>query len=90
MASYLALIRKEPDGDFEASFPDLPACGAAGSTLDEAQKLAAEALALYLRAVVDSGKALPVPSSLDQVSRDPRNWEAMAFRVNVADPLLGL
>ncbi len=25
MATYLALMRKEPHGDFEASFPDLPA-----------------------------------------------------------------
>jgi predicted RNase H-like HicB family nuclease len=89
MATYLALMRKEPHGDFEASFPDLPPCRAAGSTLDEAEKLAAEALALSLRAVLNAGERLPAPSSLDQIRGDPRTREAMVFPVRVADPVLG-
>ena len=37
MNAYIALIHKEPDSDFGVSFPDLPGCVTAGSTLDEAR-----------------------------------------------------
>jgi predicted RNase H-like HicB family nuclease len=41
MRQYIALIHKDADGDFGVSFPDLPGCVSAGSTLDEARELAA-------------------------------------------------
>jgi predicted RNase H-like HicB family nuclease len=47
MTAYVALIHKDPDSDYGVSFPDLPGCVSAGSTLDEAIALAHEALALH-------------------------------------------
>jgi len=44
MRPYIALIHKEPKSDFGVSFPDFPGCVSAGSTLEEAASLAAEAL----------------------------------------------
>ena len=48
MTSYIALIHKEPRSDFGVSFPDFPGCVTAGRTLDEARKMAEEALALHV------------------------------------------
>ena len=36
MQSYIALIHKDADSDYGVSFPDLPGCITAGTTLDEA------------------------------------------------------
>jgi len=35
MASYIAVIHKDPDSDFGVSFPDFPDCITAGATIDE-------------------------------------------------------
>ena len=35
MASYIAVIHKDPDSDFGVSFPDFPGCITAGATIDE-------------------------------------------------------
>jgi predicted RNase H-like HicB family nuclease len=48
MRPYIALIHKDPESDYGASFPDLPGCVTAGRTLDEAREMAVEALALHL------------------------------------------
>ena len=44
MTSYIAMLYKEPDSDFGVSFPDFPGCITAGTTLEEAWRLAEEAL----------------------------------------------
>ncbi len=48
MRQYIALIHKDADSDYGVSLPDLPGVITAGSTLDEARDMAAEALALHL------------------------------------------
>jgi antitoxin HicB len=44
MARYVALIRKEADGCYGVSFPDLPGVITGGDTIDEALEEAAEVL----------------------------------------------
>jgi predicted RNase H-like HicB family nuclease len=41
------------------SFPDFPGCITAGKTLDEASRMAAEALALHIQGVIEDGDAVP-------------------------------
>ncbi len=48
MTNYIAVIHKDLDSDYGVSFPALPGCVTAGSTIQEAQKMALEALALHL------------------------------------------
>jgi predicted RNase H-like HicB family nuclease len=67
MRQYIALIHKDADSDFGVSFPDLPGCATAGTTLDEARDMAAEALALHLEGLAEDGAAIPEPSSLEAV-----------------------
>jgi predicted RNase H-like HicB family nuclease len=81
MRDYIALIHKETDSDYGVSFPDLPGCVTAGSTLDEARAMAAEALALHLEGMAQDKQAVPEPSSLEAVMADPDNRDGVAILV---------
>src|ERR1700677_1380068 len=51
MRQYIALIHKDAASDYGVSFPDLPGCVTAGLDLDDARRMAEEALdALHLGA----------------------------------------
>jgi predicted RNase H-like HicB family nuclease len=78
---YIALIHKEADSDFGVSFPDLPGCVTAGSTLDEARDMAVEALALHLEGFEEDGEAIPEPSSLEAIMSDAENRNGVAILV---------
>lgn len=81
MSEYIALIHKDTDSDYGVSFPDLPGCVTAGTTLDEARALAQEALALHIAGMIEDGEALPAPSSLAEIMEDRDNMDAVAFLV---------
>ena len=83
MTSYIGLIRKDADSDFGVDFPDFPGCVSAGATLDEARRMAQEALELHVGGMVEDGEELPVPSSLEAVMADPENGEAVAFLISL-------
>ncbi len=86
MASYIALLRKEPDSDYGVDFPDFPGCVTAGSTVEEARTMAAEALAGHIATMAEYGEPIPPPSSLETVMADPENTGALAFLVTVPTP----
>lgn len=81
MRRYIALLHKDPDSDYGVSFPDLPGCISAGSTLEEAHAMAEEALALHLEGLADDGQEVPEPSSLDAIMADPENRDGVAILV---------
>lgn len=85
MRHYIALIHKDVGSDYGVSFPDLPGVITAGSDLDEARAMAAEALALHVRGMVEDGEAIPEPSSLESVMSDPENRDGVAVLVSLAD-----
>jgi predicted RNase H-like HicB family nuclease len=80
---YIAYLHKERDSDFGVSFPDFPGCITAGKTLEEARRMAAEALALHIAGMVEDGESIPEPSTLDALAKDPVMKGAVAFLVNV-------
>ena len=82
MPQYIAIIHKDPDSDFGVSFPDLPGCVSAGVDLDEAQAMAAEALALHLEGIAADGETIPAPSSLETIMADPENRDGVAVLVS--------
>jgi predicted RNase H-like HicB family nuclease len=63
---YIAYLHKEAKSDFGVSVPDFPGCVTAGRTLEDARKLAPEALALHLEGMLEDGEAIPEPSTLDE------------------------
>jgi predicted RNase H-like HicB family nuclease len=69
--NYIAYLHKERDSDFGVSFPDFPGCVTAGRTLEEARRMAAEALALHIEGMMEDGEVVPEPSNLDALENDP-------------------
>lgn len=83
MTAYTALLRKEPNSDFGVDFPDFPGCITAGRTLDEARRMAGDALDLHIRGMIEDREPIPDPSSLDAIMADAGNRDAVAFLVDV-------
>ncbi|SIR10193.1 Predicted nuclease of the RNAse H fold, HicB family [Rhizobium sp. RU20A] len=84
--NYIGLIRKEPDSDYGVSFPDFPGVVTAGTDLDDARRMAEEALALHVEGMIEDGDPLPSPLTLEAVMADGDNSDAVAFLVPVAVP----
>ncbi len=78
MHSYIALIHKERESDFGVSFPDFPGCVTAGSTLQKAIDMAAEALELHIEGMVEEGLTVPEPSSIEATMADLGNRDGVA------------
>jgi predicted RNase H-like HicB family nuclease len=83
MASYIALLRKDSRSDYGVDFPDFPGCITAGRTLEEARRLAAEALAFHVDGMREDGDAIPPPSPMDAIMADQHNRDAIAFLVDL-------
>ena len=79
---YIAYLHKDKGLDFGVSFPDFPGCITAGRTLEEARKLAVEALTLHMAGMIEDGEVLPEPSTLDQLADDRAMEGAVAFLVS--------
>lgn len=71
---------------FGVVVPDLPGCFSAGDTLDEALAGAEEAAAAWIDATLDSGQAVPAPSSLETISgnADFAGWTLGVITLNPA------
>jgi predicted RNase H-like HicB family nuclease len=72
---------------FGVVVPDLAGCFSAGDTLDEAISGAEEAVAAWIDAALDAGKAVPQPSALDELRNNP-DYAGWAFGVVSVDPAL--
>ena len=83
VTTYIALIHKDSDSDFGVSFPDLPGCVTAGTTLDDARMMAEEALSLHLDGMEADGVDFPEPSSLHEIMEIRENRDAVAVVVPV-------
>ena len=83
---YIAYLHKDRGSDYGVSFPDFPGCITAGKTLDEASRLAPEALALHIQGMIEDGVTVPEPSKVDDVAADAVKRGAIAFMVSVDAP----
>lgn len=83
---YIAYLHKDRDSDYGVSFPDFPGCITAGKTLDEASRMAAEALALHIQGMIEDGEAVPEPSKVDDIAADAAKHRAIAFMVRIEAP----
>ena len=81
MRHYIALIHKDAASDYGVSFPDIPGVITAGSTLDEARAVAAEALAFHLEGLAQDGEAVPEPSSLEEIMVIAENKDGVAVLI---------
>jgi predicted RNase H-like HicB family nuclease len=86
MASYIGLLRKEAGSDYGVEFPDFPGCVTAGADLDEARRMAADALAFHIEGMIEDGATIPEPSSLEAVMADPDIAGAVAVLIDGPAP----
>jgi predicted RNase H-like HicB family nuclease/uncharacterized protein (DUF1778 family) len=83
---YIAYLHKDRGSDYGVSFPDFPGCITAGKTLDEASRLAPQALALHIQGMIEDGETVPEPSKVDDIAKDAARHGAIAFMVSVDAP----
>lgn len=81
MRNYIGLIHKDAESDYGVSFPDFPGVITAGIDLDEARRMAEEALNFHVEGMIEDGEALPEPSSLEAIMQDPDNRDGVAVLV---------
>jgi predicted RNase H-like HicB family nuclease len=83
---YIAYLHKDKNSDYGVSFPDFPGCITAGSSLEEARRMATEALSLHVAGMQEDGEPIPQPSTLDDLRTDPGMKDAVAFLVEAKEP----
>ena len=88
MRSYIGLIRKDADGDFDVSFPDFPGLTAAATSLNDARAVAEEALGLHFAGLAEAGlakdgAAIADPATLDEIMSAQHNRDAVAILISV-------
>jgi predicted RNase H-like HicB family nuclease len=81
MRQYIAIIHKDADSDYGVSFPDFPGCVSAGASLDDAHRMAAEALQLHVEGLTEDGEPIPEPTGLEAAMADPNNRTGVAILV---------
>jgi predicted RNase H-like HicB family nuclease len=86
MTGYVALMRKDADSDYGVEFPDFPGCVTAGTTPDDARRMAAEALELHVDGIRADGEPLPEPSSLEAIMAEVGSRDAVPFVIEIAVP----
>ena len=61
--SYPAIFDPIPDkgfeGGFNVSFPDFPGCVTFGYSFEEAEKMAEDALSLWIEVMIEQGEKIP-------------------------------
>ncbi|HLP70744.1 MAG TPA: type II toxin-antitoxin system HicB family antitoxin [Rhizobium sp.] len=73
----VALVHRE-DGSYGLSFPDLPGCVSAATSLDDLLLDGKEALDLHVEAMLRDGEELPEFRSLQQLQAEPAFGEDFA------------
>lgn len=86
MTHYIAIIHKEPRSDFGVSFSDFPGCITAGSDLDEARRMAKEALEFHIEGMLEDGETIPAASSFEAIRAAGMEGD-LYFEVAVTPPI---
>lgn len=61
--TYRVVLRKEPEGAYTAIVPALPGCITYGDTIEEAMKMAEEAIELFIEELKSRGEEIPDDSN---------------------------
>lgn len=63
MMEYVVVIEAAPDGSFGAYVPDLPGCVSCGDSVEEVERLIAEAIAIHIDSLRRHNEPVPPPST---------------------------
>ncbi|MFQ5976309.1 MAG: type II toxin-antitoxin system HicB family antitoxin [Candidatus Hydrothermarchaeales archaeon] len=59
VSSYRILLKKESEGGYTVTVPSLSGCVTYGDTIEEAIKMAKEAIELYIESLKEHGEEIP-------------------------------
>ena len=62
---YVAALELGKDGKYDVTFPALPGCVSQGDSMEDALRMAGEALSAHLALMVKSGEKLPMEMSVN-------------------------
>ena len=63
VSSYFAVFDPAEEGGYNVSFPDFPGCVTFGRNFEEAKRMAAEILELWLEELADQRREIPVKAA---------------------------
>jgi len=69
MATYIAIVRRDGDAGYIASFPDFPSCAVAARTVEHAIAKAREALSLHIERLLEANQGISIPTAADAIER---------------------
>src|SRR5260370_3740783 len=84
MATFIAIVRKDGDAGYTASFPDFPSCAVAAPTVDHVIARAREALSLHVERLLKANHRICEPTAADAIERGDA---LLLAAVEVADDL---
>ncbi|MGK7879431.1 MAG: type II toxin-antitoxin system HicB family antitoxin [Crocosphaera sp.] len=89
MITYIATIHKDNNSDYGVQFYDFPGCISAGESIEEAKKMATEALTGHINLMVADGDVIPKPSTLESILKDKDYQDAVAFiTIEISEAIL--
>ena len=62
--NFRVLLKKEIEGGYTVFVPTLPGCITYGKDVDEAMKMAKEAIELYIESLIAHGEEIPVEKNM--------------------------
>ncbi len=68
---YPVAIHKDENSDFGVTFPDIPGCFSAGSTIEEAIAMAQEAAECHIEGLLMDSEPAPAASSIEHHKSNP-------------------
>jgi predicted RNase H-like HicB family nuclease len=80
------VLRKEPEGGFTVLVPALPEIVSYGETLEEAQRMAADAIRCAIFGRQDEGEPIPVEGPIVTLPAEERTADLIICRVASAAP----
>jgi predicted RNase H-like HicB family nuclease len=69
MATFIAIVKRDGDVGYTASFPDFPSCAVAAPTLDHVIARAKEALSLHIERLLEANHRISDPTAADAIER---------------------
>ncbi|MGH6707470.1 MAG: type II toxin-antitoxin system HicB family antitoxin [Bradyrhizobium sp.] len=69
MAIFVAVVRKQGEAAYAASFPDFPGLAVDGQTLDELLAKAGEVLTVHVESLLEAGKTIGIPTPAEAIER---------------------
>src|SRR5438105_6288734 len=84
MAVFIAIVKRDGEAGYTASFPDFPGCAVIASTLDHVIAKAREALSVQIERLLEANQRICSPTAADAIER---GGTALLTAVDVPDDL---